>query len=279
MENANSSVWRDVQPYSTNATFNWSTLGEPAGSYRFSVWARDASSFGTEFDSLGTWDAYTFTTISVTTRPCTGVAASAAPLSPQPAATAVTVTATASAVCPNPHYQFWLLAPGATSWNVAQAYSPSATFTWDQSAVPAGTYGVAVWVRDNSSNGTSGGSLGRFDALISFTYTLTSRPCTSMSVTSTPTGSASIGTTVSITAIAAGCSSPQFEFWMVAPGSSTWQIVQAYSAAATFNWATAGRAAGVYRLSIWARDKSSVGTSGDAVGTWDVYDPISYTLA
>jgi spore germination protein YaaH len=278
MENAGSSVWRDVQPYSTSASFIWNTLGEAAGTYRFSVWARDSSSFGTKFVSLGTWDAFSSPAISVFTKPCTGVTASSAPPSPQLAATAITVIAAASAACPGPNYQFWLLAPGATSWKVAQAYSPSAAFNWDQSAVPAGVYGVAVWVRDNSSNGTSTSSLGHWDALTGFTYTLTSRPCIGMSATLTPAGSASTGTTVSIAATAAGCSSPQFQFWMLAPGSNTWQIVQPYSSTATFSWATTGKAPGVYQLAIWARDKSSIGTSGDAVGTWDAYSMTSYTL-
>ena len=278
MQSAGTSVWRDVQPYSAGASFIWNTLGEPPGSYRFSVWARDASSFGTKFDSLGTWDASGTTAVSVTARPCTGVAASAAPVSPQLAATPVTVSATASAACPGPNYQFWLLAPHAASWKVAQPYSPSATFSWDQSAVPAGVYGVAVWVRDKSSNGTSGSSLGRWDALASFTYTLTSQPCTTASATAIPAGSAPAGTTVSIAATAGGCSSPQFEFWVLAPGSSTWQNVQPYSGTATFTWVTAGKAPGLYQLSIWARDRSSVGTAGDAAGTWDAYSPMSYSL-
>jgi hypothetical protein len=278
MANANSSVWRVVQGYSTNATLSWNTLGEPPGTYRLSVWVRDASSFGKAGDSLGTWDAYNSLAIPLVAKPCTGVTASAAPASPQSAGTAVTVTATAAGGCPGPKFQFWLLAPSATSWKVVQAYSSSATFTWDQTAQPAGVYGVAVWARDNSSLGTSGSSLGRWDALTSFSYRLTTQPCTSMSLTSMPVGTTTVGTTVSITASAAGCPKPQFEFWMLAPGATTWQVVQPYSAAATLSWSTTGKLAGAYQFSVWARDISSVGTSGDSAGTWDVYDPMTYSL-
>jgi hypothetical protein len=47
-----------AQAYSTSASFNWTTTGKPAGTYRFSVWARDASSAGTSSNSFGTWDTY-----------------------------------------------------------------------------------------------------------------------------------------------------------------------------------------------------------------------------
>jgi hypothetical protein len=66
---------------------------------------------------------------------------------------------------------------------------------------------------------------------------------------------------------------------MLAPGSSTWQVVQGYySGGAAFSWVTAGRPAGTYRFSVWARDNSSTGRYGDSLGTWDAYGAISYTL-
>jgi hypothetical protein len=65
---------------------------------------------------------------------------------------------------------------------------------------------------------------------------------------------------------------------MLAPASSTWQVVQPYSPTASLSWATRGKAPGVYQLAIWARDRSSVGTSGDALGTWDAYSIAAYTL-
>jgi hypothetical protein len=37
-------TWTLVKAYSTSATFTWNSTNQPAGSYRFSVWARDAGS-------------------------------------------------------------------------------------------------------------------------------------------------------------------------------------------------------------------------------------------
>src|SRR5258708_37993973 len=55
---------------------------------------------------------------------CTYVTESAAPPPPSATGTSVTVTASAPA-CPNPLYQFWTLAPGATTWQGPHAYLTS----------------------------------------------------------------------------------------------------------------------------------------------------------
>jgi hypothetical protein len=56
---------------------------------------------------------------------------------------------------------------------LAQAYSPSATFNWTTTGLPAGTYRFSVWVRDASSAGATSTSLGTFDAFVGASYTLT----------------------------------------------------------------------------------------------------------
>jgi hypothetical protein len=61
----------------------------------------------------------------------------------------ITITASASG-CTNPRYEFWILAPGG-SWTIAQPYSSTATFGWNTTGLPAGTYSYSVWVRDASS--------------------------------------------------------------------------------------------------------------------------------
>ncbi|TMC94428.1 MAG: hypothetical protein E6J05_17185 [Chloroflexi bacterium] len=60
--------------------------------------------------------------------------------------------------------------------------------------------------------------------------------------------------------------------WILAPGSSTWTIAQAYSTSATFNWNTTGKAAGTYRFSVWARDATSSG-SCNSLGCNDSFVP------
>src|SRR6185312_1716079 len=99
-------------------------------------------------------------------------------------------------------------------------------------------------------------------------YTLTSIPCTGLTASSAPSGTATVGTPVTITGAATGCPNPRYQFWILNPGSQTWQIAQPYSASTTFNWNTSGKAKGTYHFSVWARDASSAGTTGNSLGRW-----------
>jgi spore germination protein YaaH len=238
--------WTIAQPYSSSTTFTWHTT-PPAGTYSFSVWARDAS-------SAATYDAYfPGTAYTLTTTPCTSVTASASPASPQAAGTTVTITASASG-CSNPHYEFWIQGTGG-GWTIAQPYSSAATFTWNTTP-PAGTYHYSVWLRDASSGAS-------YDTYFPGTaFTLTTTPCTSVTASATPASPQTAGTAVTITASASGCANPRYEFWIQAPGGS-WTIMQPYSSAASFSWNTSGLDAGSYKYSVWARDASS-GASYDA---------------
>jgi len=272
-----SSTWLLAQAYSPSSTLTWNTLGLAPGDYRFAVWARDGTSYGTSRNVLGTWDAYSMVTVTLTTNPCPSVAASAAPASPQLSGTLITVTAAASG-CPKPNYQFWLLAPGSSTWLVAKPYSSDATFGWNTAGLAAGNYVVAVWTRDTSSLGTHSGALGAYDSLTSFSFQVASQPCKTASAQSSPAGTAAAGTAVAITATSTGCPSPLYQVWMLPPGSQNWLIAQFYAGSATFNWATAGWARGSYLFIVWARDASSLGTSGNPLGRWDAYAQFSYTL-
>jgi hypothetical protein len=273
--------WALAQAYSTSAAFSWTTSGKAAGTYGLSVWARDAGSAGTYSNSSGTWDTYNSSqyTLTGTATPCASVSLTSSPSGTASVGTPVTFTA-AAAGCPSPSYQFWTLAPGATTWTLAQAYSATATLAWSTTGKAAGTYHVSVWVRDASSAGTSGNSSGTWDAYNSSQYTLTggAAPCTGVGVMSSPSGTATIGTTVAFTAAASGCVNPTYQFWTLAPGATSWALAQAYSTSATLSWTTAGKVAGTYRLSVWVRDAASAGTSGNSSGTWDTYNSSQYTL-
>src|SRR5207245_458160 len=88
-----SNTWTIAKAYSTTTTFNWNTTGKAAGTYRFSVWARDSGSAGTSCNSLGCNDAFVpGFGYTLTSTPCTGLTASATPASPQPSGTTVTIT-------------------------------------------------------------------------------------------------------------------------------------------------------------------------------------------
>jgi len=248
-------TWSVVQGYSTKATFSWSTAGKPAGSYRFSVWARDAS-------SSAAYDAFSAFQYSLTLTTCTATTATASPASSANVGSTVTVTGAATG-CPNPQYEFWLLPPGGV-WAVAQGYSSSPSFSWNTAGQAAGSYRFSVWARDASSSAS-------YDAFSAFQYTLAVAPCTGMSATASPATSATSGTTVTITGSATGCPSPQYEFWLLPPGG-TWTLVKGYSGAATFTWSTTGQPAGSYRFSVWARDTSSS-------ASYDAFSAFQYTIA
>jgi hypothetical protein len=170
------------------------------------------------------------------------------------------------------------LAPGAQAWQLAQGYGANAGLSWNTAGKPAGTYSLSIWARDNSSLGKSSNPLGSWDAYTASQFTLTTSPCGVLTVTAAPPASAPAGSAITITGAATGCPAAQYQFWVLTPGSSTWQLVQGYSSTATLNWNTTGKPPGLYRFSVWTRDGSSLGTSGNSLGRWDAYAAISYSL-
>jgi hypothetical protein len=51
-------MWRLAQPYGTSAALSWNTTGKPSGTYRFSIWVKDAASPGTYTNAMGKYDAF-----------------------------------------------------------------------------------------------------------------------------------------------------------------------------------------------------------------------------
>ena len=196
------------------------------------------------------------------TAPCASAVMSANPASQQSVGGTVMVGA-ASSGCTNPRYQFWTQAPGG-SWTIAQAYSASTTFSWATTGLTAGLYHLSAWVRDAASSAA-------YDAFApGIPYTLLGTTCASVGAAAAPASPQAAGTVVSITATS-GCPNPRYEFWIQAPGGS-WTIAQAYSSGNTFNWATAGLSAGIYKYSVWVRDATSA-------AAYDSYFPgTAYTL-
>jgi hypothetical protein len=260
--------------------FSWNTTGLVGGTYYISVRVRDASSPGTSGNSSGTWDAYNTVSYVLTVNGCTALTVTSSPSGT--AVSGTTVTFTATGTCPHlsPVYQFWLLAPNASSWTLVQAYSTVNTFSWNTTGLMAGGYYISVRVRDASSPGASSNASGTWDVYNSSAYTLTTSSCASVNVASAPSGTAAHGTTVTFTATGVGCpdAAPDFQFWTLAPGASAWLLAQDYSTVNTFNWNTTGLAAGTYGISVRVRDAQSTGTSGNPSGTWDAYNSSTYTL-
>ena len=234
--------WSVVQPYSAGATYSWTTSGRAAGTYLFSVWARDAASTA-GYDAYNSSQSY-----ALTLTPCTAVGVSYSPASPSNVGTPVTVTGAASG-CPNARYQFWFLPPGGT-WSVVQGYGPSAAYSWNTTGRAPGIYLFSVWARD-------AGSSASYDAYNSTqSYTLTVAPCAAVVASYSPASPSAAGTQVTVTGAASGCPNARYEFWYLPPGG-TWTLVQGYSASPTYSWNTTGNARGTYLFSVWARDASS----------------------
>src|SRR5207253_2403252 len=120
---------------------------------------------------------------------------------------------------------------------------------WNTAGRLGGSYRLSIWARDASSSAS-------YDAFSAFQYDLTTTTCTAMNATSSPSGSAGVNSTVTITGAATGCPNPQYEFWLLPPGG-TWRLAQGYLSNASFSWDTTGGPAGSWRFSVWARDGSS----------------------
>jgi hypothetical protein len=101
--------------------------------------------------------------------------------------------------------------------------------------------------------------------------------CASVTMSASPASTAKAGTAVTITAHAAGCANPLYQFAILAPGATTYATVQAYSGTATYTWTPS--TAGTYSVSVWARDTYSAGTSGNAAGRWDTYSSLAYKVS
>src|SRR5260370_25760762 len=122
-----------------------------------------------------------------------------------------------------------MLAPGSQTWTVVQPYSLRASFTWNTIGAPQGPYRFIVKARDASSPGTYSNYASSWDSYVAITDMLSSTPCTSVTAASSPSGTASSGTTVPITGAASGCPTPDYQFALLVPRSHTRQLFQPYS--------------------------------------------------
>src|SRR5206468_9520186 len=112
-----------------------------------------------------------------------------------------------------------------------------------------GAVSLGVHVRDAAS-------VAAYDGYTPIPATVYS-PCRSPGVNTAPASPVAAGTTVTVTGSATGCSNPVYELWLRPAGSSTWQLVQAYSSSPTFRWNSTGAADGTVYLGVHVRDAGS----------------------
>ena len=255
-----SSTWQLVQAYSTTATYDWNTTGAAVGTVYLGVHVKDAT-------SPAAYDAVASTPVTVTAAPpsvCSGPGITAAPTSvnadPNPGGTHVIATATITTCTTTPRYEFWIRPASVSTWQLVQAYSALATYNWYSSGAVAGFVYLGVHIKDANSTRSAG-----YDVVASTPVTVYASVCGVPTITPVPTTvvhSNTSGTHVIATAAATCTNSPLFEFWIRPASSSTWQLVQAYSAVATYNWNSTGAAIGTVYLGVHVKDVNSTSSAG-----------------
>jgi hypothetical protein len=189
------------------------------------------------------------------------------PSSPQLIGAVVTLTATASG-CASPEFRYWLITPNPPGVGlVVQAWNAQDTYTWKTAdwAGP-GTFGLRVDARH------AGATSDNEEATTSQDFVLnpvTAGPaCSGVSVDASPASPQEAGTSVTFTAAATGCPSPEFQWWFTVGGTGL--LGQGWSSNATFTLNTQPNAlTGDYTIKAEARQAGDtpVEASGELVYT------------
>jgi Fibronectin type III domain len=214
-------------------------------SYQFSVTATNA---------VGTGPASAPSNRVLTFSP--GAACNGASLSPSGQSVVAGQTAAldaAAAGCTDPQFEFWVRYPDG-KWHMLRPWG-GPTFDWTTTGLAPGSYRVHAWVAQ-SGHSTSG-----WEVYAAADVTLTG--CASASVTP-PTATQQSGSAVDLTARAAGCPNPLYEFWL-GYSNGRWLMKQAFSADPTFHFETAGLVAGRYLVRVWASHQ------GASIASWEAY--------
>jgi hypothetical protein len=246
--------WILQQRYSATNSWTLNTSGLAPGTMSVDVWVEQSGS------AAGAANYETFGLDAWTVGGC-----DSASLSPNPAPVAGTVvfTATAGGIgCGTPLYQFWMWSP-PTGWVVKHAYSPTNTWSLDTNTLAGGTtYTIDVWVKQQGS------------PLIYETWALSSLPkgaCGSTTITPTQASPQSVGGTINLSTAAAGCSAPQYRYWIYPGAGGTWQMLRDFSTVGTYNWNTAGLKPATYSLDVWVRQ-------GGSTAAYDTFGLMSFSV-
>ncbi len=226
-------AWSQLQEYSASASCVW-TPSVP-GSYLLSATAKDGTT-GAEVNAT-LWYSITGGV------PLTAVSVTASSSSPQPVNTPITLTAMATGGT-NVQYQFWLYTPNGTpAWSPLQAYSSSASCTWNPNG--PGDYLLSVSAKDGVTGTEVNATLW---------YSITGGvPLTAVVVTTSLSSPQPVNTPITLTATATGGTSVQYQFWLYnANTTPAWRQLQGYSASASCTWTPS--AAGNYLLAVTAMD-------------------------
>lgn len=185
----------------------------------------------------------------------------------QPMQPVVTVTLQASSTtCISPQYRYLVLAPGTSTWVYKTGYTTSATYVWNTVGAQVGVWQIGIWARES-------GSTARYNAYAIRTFIIGWQFCAGVVINAIPLSPQTADTPVTLTAVAIGCPTPTFKFWMMAPGSSTWVPLGNYlnplsmTQALTFSQVVPGP----YRWAVWVRELGSP-------HKYDTYAMLTYWL-
>jgi len=238
--------WTLMQGYSQNASWAWNTAAVPAGTYYVQVYARSVG-------SVSAYEAIASKAFVIAPLAATGVALTSPQVSPQAVGTPqVVFNASATGGSGTYEYAFYYRLPTATTWTLMQSYSQNASWTWNTSAVPAGTYYIQVYAR-------SAGSTAAYEAISAISYAFSVPPTTAVTLTPAPSSpqAAGIPQVVFNAAGSGGTGSYEYEFWYRLPTDTSWTLMQAYGQNSSWTWNTAAVPAGTYYFQVYARTLGS----------------------
>ena len=164
----------------------------------------------------------------------------------------VSIAAFASCGTAAAEYRYSYL-DASDAWQVIADYSPSATYTWDASSLPAGTYHVKVDVRPAGSADDSQASEDN-----RVPVGVAAAGCTRLHHRTTlATGDPAVGVFFVAGTGECGSATATYRFRTLAPGSATWVVAQDYSASPELAWFPSSSVAGNYRFEVNVRASGS----------------------
>lgn len=187
-------------------------------------------------------------------RPLTSLTLDATPASPQRAGTPVKLRATTSGGTTSIVYRFWVQ-PWGGDWLLLRDWAPGPTADWTPERGP----GYSLWVQARESTALDV----QLQTGINFEVlggTGSGGPMTSVALSTDVTSPQPAGTTIKLTAIGTGGTTPySFRFWLQ-PWGGEWQLLRDWAPAATYSWTPT--TAGGY--SIWVQGRSAASTDVEA---------------
>jgi hypothetical protein len=244
-----SAVWKEVQAYGEQNTWPWDTTGMTLGTYGIQVQVRNNG-------SAAAYEVVRSMSYLVTLdEPARGATITTSPTASVVSGATVTVTVGGTGGGPSYEYKIQRKKSTATTWTTVQEYATNDTIAWDTTGVAGGIYTWRVSVRTE-------GSLAAYEAMKTvniqvFPY----QPAAISTLTASPTGSQPAGSSIVFTTTpAAGSGTPEYRYYLRAPGSTAYTMERDYTTDPTWTWVTTadmGNNAASYTVLVYVRNQGS----------------------